>query len=62
MFSVVFPGQGSQEVGMGKTFYEKYEYSIKDILMFFAGNHEDTFYINLFYDFSFLLSKKEYYF
>ena len=25
MFSVVFPGQGSQEVGMGKIFYEKYE-------------------------------------
>ena len=24
MFSVVFPGQGSQEVGMGKNFYEKY--------------------------------------
>ena len=26
MFSVVFPGQGSQEVGMGKTFYEKYDF------------------------------------
>ena len=25
MFSVVFPGQGSQEGGMGKTFYEKYD-------------------------------------
>tara|TARA_A100001011_G_C14286865_1_gene834188 strand:+ start:1168 stop:2094 length:927 start_codon:yes stop_codon:yes gene_type:complete len=25
MFSVVFPGQGSQEVGMGKIFYERYE-------------------------------------
>ena len=25
MFSVVFPGQGSQVVGMGKAFYEKYE-------------------------------------
>ena len=25
MFSVVFPGQGSQEVGMGKFFYERYE-------------------------------------
>ena len=24
MFSVVFPGQGSQEVGMGKIFYERY--------------------------------------
>jgi len=25
MFSVVFPGQGSQEVGMGKFFYERYD-------------------------------------
>ena len=25
MFSVVFPGQGSQAVGMGKNFYEKYD-------------------------------------
>ena len=25
MFSVVFPGQGSQSVGMGKSFYEKYD-------------------------------------
>ena len=25
MFSVVFPGQGSQVVGMGKSFYDKYE-------------------------------------
>ena len=25
MFSVIFPGQGSQAVGMGKEFYEKYE-------------------------------------
>ena len=25
MFSVVFPGQGSQAVGMGKLFYEKYD-------------------------------------
>ena len=25
MFSVIFPGQGSQVVGMGKEFYEKYE-------------------------------------
>ena len=26
MFSVVFPGQGSQVVGMGKYFYEKYDF------------------------------------
>ena len=25
MFSVIFPGQGSQNVGMGKEFYEKYD-------------------------------------
>ena len=25
MFSVIFPGQGSQSVGMGKKFYEKYD-------------------------------------
>ena len=25
MFSVVFPGQGSQEVGMGKIFYDRYD-------------------------------------
>ena len=25
MFSVIFPGQGSQAIGMGKEFYNKYE-------------------------------------
>ena len=25
MFSVIFPGQGSQLVGMGKEFFEKYD-------------------------------------
>ncbi len=24
MFSIIFPGQGSQSVGMAKEFYEKY--------------------------------------
>ena len=30
MFSVIFPGQGSQLVGMGKEFYEKYDL-VKDL-------------------------------
>ena len=25
MFSIVFPGQGSQKIGMVKEFYEKYD-------------------------------------
>ena len=25
MFSVIFPGQGSQSVGMGKEFYENFD-------------------------------------
>ena len=30
MFSVIFPGQGSQLVGMGKEFFEKYSL-VKDL-------------------------------
>ena len=30
MFSIIFPGQGSQSIGMGKEFYEKYSL-VKDI-------------------------------
>ena len=30
MFSVIFPGQGSQIVGMGKEFFEKYDL-VKDL-------------------------------
>ena len=30
MFSVIFPGQGSQIVGMGKNFFEKYSL-VKDL-------------------------------
>ena len=30
MFSVIFPGQGSQSVAMGKEFYEKYDF-VKDL-------------------------------
>ena len=32
MFSVIFPGQGSQIVGMGKDFYEKFDF-VKDLVM-----------------------------
>ena len=32
MFSVVFPGQGSQAIGMGKEFYQKYDL-VKNYLM-----------------------------
>ena len=30
MFSVIFPGQGSQLIGMGQEFYNKYQ-SVKDL-------------------------------
>ena len=30
MFSVIFPGQGSQSIGMGKEFYDKYQL-VKDL-------------------------------
>ena len=30
MFSVIFPGQGSQLVGMGKEFFDKYDL-VKDL-------------------------------
>ena len=30
MFSVIFPGQGSQMVGMGKEFFEKFN-SVKEL-------------------------------
>ena len=30
MFSVLFPGQGSQSVGMVKDFYENFDY-VKDL-------------------------------
>ena len=30
MFSVIFPGQGSQIVGMGKDFHEKFDF-VKDL-------------------------------
>ena len=30
MFSVIFPGQGSQTIGMGKEFFEKYKL-VKDL-------------------------------
>ena len=32
MFSVIFPGQGSQKVGMGKEFYNKFDF-VKEFLL-----------------------------
>ena len=32
MYSVIFPGQGSQIVGMAKEFYETYDY-VKDFFL-----------------------------
>ena len=42
MFSVIFPGQGSQIVGMGKEFYEKYE-----IVKKFFKEADDVLGINI---------------
>ena len=36
MFSVIFPGQGSQIVGMGKEYYEKF-----DLDTVYFGKKED---------------------
>ena len=32
MFSVIFPGQGSQIIGMAKEFYENFDY-VKDYFL-----------------------------
>ena len=56
MFSVIFPGQGSQIVGMGKEFYEKFDVAkdlFKDTIMgkfspvtggFISGNNSVYLY------------------
>ena len=42
MFSVIFPGQGSQIVGMGKEFYDRY-----DVVKKLFQEADDTLGINL---------------
>ena len=42
MFSLVFPGQGSQTIGMGKEFFEKY-----DLVKKLFEEADDTLGINL---------------
>ena len=53
MFSVIFPGQGSQIVGMGKEFFEKYDL-VKNLFKLFMNKNgiqnsvfygEDAFFI-----------------
>ena len=42
MFSLVFPGQGSQTIGMGKDFFENYDL-VKDLF----NQADDSLGINL---------------
>ena len=43
MFSLVFPGQGSQTIGMGKDFFENYDL-VKDLF----NQADDSLGINLY--------------